>query len=91
MICEINHSFKNIRKDWARLYADMVNPSPFLHPSAFAIAHKYFYPYYLAHLMRPCFAVLREQDRVVGIVPMVKYLGGKYQLFGNSNGYNWGG
>lgn len=88
---EITTSFKRLKKDWESIYNEMTNPSPFLHHSAFEIAHRYFYPYYFTKMMRPCFGVFSEQDQVIAIVPLVKYIKGKYKLFGFANGFNWGG
>lgn len=83
----IKHRFSSIKADWERLYLLTPEVSPFLHPGAFAVAYRYFYPYYLVWRTLPTFAVFADNDKVRAIVPLLKS-NGKFRLFGDVNGYN---
>ena len=83
----IKHRFSSVKNDWDRLYHVTPNVSPFLSSSAFSIAYRYFYPYYLLWHALPIFAVFTVNNLVRGIVPLIKYQG-KYHLFGDVNGFN---
>lgn len=91
MQLRIERSFSKIGDDWARLYGLTPEVSPFLHPDAMKIAVKYFYPYYLIRKCRPIFCVFYESDSVRAIAPMLKFLNGRVQLFGDANGFNESG
>ena len=86
MEIEIVHSFKTIEDDWCRLYDMTDEVSPFLHPSAFRIAYKYFYPYYIANRCRPIFAVVRENSIKRAIVPLTHCGGGITCFSGKQTG-----
>lgn len=80
-------SFSKIESDWARLYGLSDDNSPFLEPSAFRIAYKYFFPYYLKNKSYPLFAVLTDNGDIRAIIPLIKSKKG-LQLFGDENGFN---
>lgn len=84
----VKHSFRALRPEWERLYAMMDDCSPFLNPSAFEIAYKYFYPYYIARRCRPVFAMMQQDGVVRAILPLLKFSDNRYELFGNVNGFN---
>lgn len=83
----IMHRFSAVKADWERLYQLTPEVSPFLHPGAFSIAYRYFYPYYLIWRTIPTFAVFADDVKVRAIVPLLKSKG-KYHLFGDVNGFN---
>lgn len=83
----IKHRFSSIKSDWERLYRLTPEVSPFLHPDAFSIAYRYFYPYYLIWRTVPIFVVFSDEFKVRAIVPLLKSKG-KYHLFGDVNGFN---
>lgn len=83
----IKHRFSSVKADWEKLYRLTPEVSPFLHPGAFAIAYRYFYPYYLIWRTVPTFAVFTDDAKVRAIVPLLKTKG-KYCLFGDVNGFN---
>lgn len=79
--------FSSIRKEWSRLYSLTPQVSPFLHPVAFDISVKYFFPYYLRYSTYPLFAVVSRGGEIIAIVPLLKS-GKSAQLLGNVNGFN---
>jgi hypothetical protein len=83
----IKHRFSSVKADWERLYKLTPEVSPFMHPGAFAIAYRYFYPYYLIWRTIPTFAVFTDDVKVRAIVPLLKSKG-KNRLFGDVNGFN---
>lgn len=87
MKLSIKRRFSSVEKDWERLYKLTPEVSPFLHPEAFAIAYRYFYPYYLKWRALPIFAVFAYDAGIRAIVPLIKSRG-KYRLFGDVNGFN---
>lgn len=88
MEVSIVSSFSKIKKDWSRLFGITENVSPFLSPSAFEIAFKYYYPYYIRFWCRPVFIVFKECYIVRAIAPLLKYPNSSYKLFGEANGFN---
>lgn len=85
------NSFRSIKKDWDSLYKITPEVSPFLHPDAMKIAVRYFYPYYIVWNCIPVFVVLRESNDPKAIIPLLRFKGGRYELFGNVNGFNESG
>lgn len=77
MTIEIEKSFRNVAKDWERLYESTPEVSPFLHPAAMEIAVRYFYPYYITRRCRAVFCVFSDKGQVRAIAPMLKYRSGK--------------
>lgn len=90
MKLSITHRFSSVKSDWERLYRLTPEVSPFLHPEAFAIAYRYFYPYYLKWHTLPVFVVCHDEVKARAIVPLLK-ISGKYRLFGDVNGFNESG
>lgn len=82
------HSFRKIKAAWGKLYKETPEVSPFLNPEAFAIAYRYFYPYYIANLHLPMFCVFSDAEEVVAIIPLLKGRDSVYRLFGAYNGFN---
>lgn len=91
MTFRLENTFRNIETDWIRLYNATPEVSPFFHVSAFKIQLKYFYPYYLKYRCRPCFGVFEKDNTTHAIVPLLRYKGEKYQLWGFPNGINESG
>lgn len=83
----ITHRFSPIKADWERLFLLTPEVSPFLHPEAFEISYRYFYPYYLKWFTLPLFAVFSDGYKTRAIVPLLK-IKGKFRLFGDVNGFN---
>ncbi|MCM1140863.1 MAG: GNAT family N-acetyltransferase [Muribaculum sp.] len=88
MNLSITHSFSSIETDWKNLYSQTPEVSPFLHPEAFKIAYKYFYPYYLINRHRPILCTVKEGNNIVAIIPLLKGRDGIYRLLGAFNGFN---
>jgi len=83
-------SLRNVKEEWKSLYDLTPEVSPFLEFDAFAIAWKYFYPYYIAGRCRPKVAQFIEEGHTVALVPLTAR-GEEARLFGAPNGFNESG
>lgn len=87
----IIQSLDQIANSWNELYHITPEISPFLNSSAFKIAKKYFYPYYIRQRKRPAFIVFSDQGVIQAIIPVLRHKktnGDFYEIFGNANGFN---
>lgn len=83
-------SLYNVKNEWKYLYGVTPEVSPFLQYETFAIAWKYFFPYYITNRYRPEVAQFIESGNIVALIP-ITVRGKTAQLFGSPNGFNESG
>lgn len=83
-------SLSEVKEEWVHLFEVTPEVSPFLQYDAFAIAWKYFYPYYITGRCRPKIAQFVDAGKTIALIPLTVRINSA-QLFGSPNGFNESG